>query len=350
MHLTARALRSSVSVVSLAVAAALLATSAQSATTVGPAPALGDVSTQVPQTVMAVSIDGLRSSAIRKLGPARTPTLHRLIAEGASTLNGRTAREQTDTLPNHTSMVTSRRINAARGGHGVTWNDDRLQPATVTESAGEDVDSVFTAVHAAGGTTALFASKAKFGLFERSWDEAVDVFKVDTHNGRLVLRAVADLREHDRDLRFVHLSRPDVVGHRSGFRSAAYLAAVERADTLLGELVAAIEEHGRADETVLVVTSDHGGAGGSHRDPTKLANFRVPFLAWGAGVAVGADLYDLNPDYANPGRRRTGYLTEPPPVRNGALANLVTDLLGVGPVPGSEINADQGLDVGSQEQ
>lgn len=297
-------------------------------------------------SVMAVSVDGLKPWAIRTLGSERAPVLHRLIREGASTLNARTARELTDTLPNHTSMLTSRRIDAARDGHGVTWNDDRRRPRTVHAAAGEHVGSVFSRLGAAGLDSALFASKTKFRLFDRSWPGGIDRFEVREHNGRLVRLVKADLREHGRDFRFVHLSQPDVVGHTKGFRSQAYLEAVAYVDTLLGRLLATLENQGLAERSVLVVTADHGGATASHRDPRKLSNYRIPFLAWGAGVAQGADLYSLNPDYADPGRRRTGYATQPPPVRNGAVANLVTDLLGLSAVGGSELNAEQDLDLG----
>jgi len=83
-----------------------------------PAPAAAAPGAPVTR-VLAVSIDGLRSSAITQLGRAGTPTLHRLMTQGASTLNARTEREMTVTLPNHTGMVTGRRIAASRGGHGV---------------------------------------------------------------------------------------------------------------------------------------------------------------------------------------------------------------------------------------
>lgn len=318
-------------------------TTATTATSTGSG--VGTASSVPVTTVVAVSIDGLRSSALRQLGAQRAPVLHRLVREGATTLNARTAREQTDTLPNHTGMVTSRRINAERGGHGVTWNDDRTDPPTVHAAAGERVESVFSVVGTAARGTGLFASKTKFTLFDRSWGDAVDRFVVREDNGVLVRVVRRDLREHTRAFRFVHLSGPDKVGHRSGWRSAAYLDAVATADALLGRIVATLEGQGLTDRTVLLVTADHGGSDASHRDPTKLANYRVPFLAWGAGVAAGADLYALNSDYADPGRRRTGYATAPPPVRNAALANLVTDLLALGPVPGSEINARQDLDL-----
>lgn len=328
----------------LMLAHSLLAVPAQAAVTVGQGLVASEPVSQVT-TVIVVSVDGLRSRAIRELGPQRAPVLHRLMRDGASTLNARAAREQTETLPNHASMVTSRRIKASRGGHGVTWNDTRLEPRTVHEAAGHRVASVFNKVSASGGQTALFASKQKFTLFKRSWKAAVDRFAVREGNARLVRLVRADLRQHQRAFRFVHLSRPDVVGHRRGFKSSAYLDAVASVDGLLGRIVATIENRGLSSRTVLVITSDHGGTGMSHDDPTKLANYRVPFLAWGAGVAQGADLYELNPDYANPGRRRTRYSEDRQPVRNGMVANLATDLLRLGPVRGSEHNLGQDLDI-----
>ena len=305
----------------------------------------GAVATEVT-TVVAVSVDGLNPAAIRKLGPRGAPTLHRLIREGASTLNARTAREQTETLPNHTSMVTGRRITAAAGGHGVTWNDQRLEPRTVQEAAGHPVSSVFRVVDAPGRRTALFASKQKLSLFQRSWGGAIDRFVVRENNRTLTRTVRRDLAAGARTFRFVHLSKPDVVGHDRGFMSAAYLDAVRDVDALLGRILAGVEQQvDLAGRTVVIVTADHGGRGDGHADAGRLANYRVPFVVWGAGVAPGADLYDLNPDYADPGRRRTSYAAARQPVRNGDLANLVTDVLGLGAVPGSEHDADQELDV-----
>jgi predicted AlkP superfamily pyrophosphatase or phosphodiesterase len=296
--------------------------------------------------VVAVSIDGLNPRAIRELGHRRAPTLHRLRANGAGTLNARTERELTITLPNHTGMVTGRRIDPGHGGHGVTWNDDRLRPLTVQAAAGHPVASVFTVVHAAGRRSAVFASKPKFGLFERSWPHAVDRSVVRARNSRLVRLARRDLARQGRAFTFVHLSLPDIVGHARGFMSPAYLDAVARVDGLVGRLLATVRHDADLRGTTSVVlTSDHGGLGRSHGDPTLRSSFRVPFLVWGRGIADGAGLYRLNPDYADPGTRRTRYSTRRQPVRNGDVANVATGLLGLRDVPGSEHDAEQELDL-----
>jgi predicted AlkP superfamily pyrophosphatase or phosphodiesterase len=296
--------------------------------------------------VLVISVDGLNPRALVLLGRGRTPNLHRLIREGASTLNARTVRERTETLPNHTSMVTGRRVYAPAGGHGVNWNDDRTDPSTVQEAAGGSVASLFSAVHDSGGASAVFASKEKLRLFRRSWPAGVDRIVIRRDNARLVRLAKRDLLSQRRTITFVHLSRPDVVGHRKGYMTAAYLRAVAATDAQVGRFLRALDNHPTlARETTVLLTSDHGGRGKSHSDRTQYVNYRVPFLAWGAGVAAGEDLYALNPDYADPGRTRPAYTNARQPVRNAAVADLALDLLGLPPVPGSTIDADQDLDV-----
>lgn len=298
-------------------------------------------------SVLAISIDGLNPEALRILGRKGTPHLHAFMASGASTLNARTERELTITLPNHTGMVTGRRVEAETGGHGVTWNDDRRRPATVQAAAGERVESVFTSISAAGGSTALFASKTKFSLWRRSWPLAIDKTRIQLDNGLLARAVRRDLRDHDRDFRFVHFSLPDSVGHAKGFMSKPYLRSVKQVDALLGGIVAAVESDPELDAgTAMIVTSDHGGLGPGHSDARRFANYRIAFMVAGPGVAVGADLYELNADDRRaPGARRTTYRQSVQPVRNGELANLTLDLLDLDPVPGSEHNSGLGLDV-----
>lgn len=297
-------------------------------------------------SVLAISVDGLNPAALRRLGRTGAPNLHRLIRQGASTLNARTEQEQTVTLPNHTGMVTGRRIEAATGGHGVNWNDDRRQPGTVQAAAGGPVASVFEVIDEAGGSTAMFASKTKFSLWQRSWPAAIDRAETIERNGALTTALVADLGGAPRAFRFLHLSLPDVVGHAHGFMGSAYLRAVRRADRLVGRVLRVVRDtEALRRHLAVVVTADHGGRGSGHTDPTRLANYRVPFIVRGPGVDRGSDLYALNPDYAAPGRRRTSYDDERQPVRNGAVANLALDLLGLPAVPGSEHDAAQDLDV-----
>jgi hypothetical protein len=297
------------------------------------------------ERVLAISVDALNPVALARLGPAGAPALHRLLGEGAATLNARSEVESTETLPNHTSMVTGRRVLAARGGHGVTWNVHR-PGTTVQRAAGHPVSSVFTVAHRAG-TTALFSAKRKFTIFERSWDRAIDRMVIREGNDLKLMKAArADLVRADRDFTFVHFGHADVVGHARGFLTPAYLKAVRQVDALVGRLLRAIDTHPALTGTAVILTADHGGKRGAtrHDDAATYANYRVPFVVWGPGIAHG-DLYAMNPSFADPGRRRVTYAGEQP-IRNGDLANLALDLLGLDPVPGSKFDVRQVLSVG----
>jgi arylsulfatase A-like enzyme len=270
---------------------------------------------------------------------------HRMMSDGAWTFNARTEVEQTVTLPNHTSMLTSRRIDRTRGGHGVTWDDDRLRPRTVQAAAGHQVASVFSRLQGAGLSTAMFANKTKFSLYQRSWP-AIDRSLILLDQRELRRQAGGDLSDTTRAFTFVHFAAPDLAGHASGWLSPAYLTAVRKTDRQIGRLFSVLfRDPEQRDHTLLVVTSDHGGEGTTHSTASAYADYRIPFLVMGGGVPAGVDLYDLNPTYADPGTTRPGYAAARQPIRNGDVGNLVLDVLGFPALNGSELDAAQDLEV-----
>lgn len=295
----------------------------------------GEPLPQVAPRVLVISIDGLASSVIAK---DRTPAIFRLFVRGAGTPNARTAVELTETLPNHACMITGRRIRANAGGHGVNWNTD------TDELIRPRVSSVFEVVADGGGSSALIAGKDKFDIFRDSWPGSIARFAVEPNMDRSADLVLTELRSTDRDLVFWHLPGPDKAGHAHGWGSEWYRTQVGYADTAVGTVIDAITEDIELRAAVTVIlTSDHGGIDGtrSHLQKRHHQNYTVPFVVWGPGVQAG-DLYGLNPDRHDPGTGRPPY-DGPQPVRNCEVANLATELLGLPPVPGSQLNADQEL-------
>jgi len=102
----------------------------------------------------------------------------------------------------------------------------------------------------------------------------------------LVDQALPTLRGTRNELVFLHFANPDAAGHRIGWMSPPYQEAVREADSCLDRVIDTIADSAVREQTLLVVTSDHGGHQRSHG--TRLdVDQRIPWFAWGAGVKRG---------------------------------------------------------------
>ena len=194
---------------------------------------------------------------------------------GASTLNARTEREMTVTLPNHTGMVTGRRIEAATGGHGVTWNDDRLTPNTVQAAAGHDVASVFTAVDAAGGSTALSRPR-------RSSRCGSAPGPTRSTAPRSTTTTPARRRAHRRPRPGPRLPLPAPLRRptspatpTAGCPSPTCARCARPTPSSDASCRPSNADPARKAGTTILLTSDHGGHGANHDNPRLLDDYRI---------------------------------------------------------------------------
>lgn len=321
--------------------------------------------------VIQISIDGLSGTLLEALVENDTAgdfaSFARLMNEGAGTYNARADYTHTITLPNHTSMLTGRPVARPSGQpntvhHGWTSNGDPSSGQTLHNAGNPNlsyVASVFDVAHDHGLSTALYASKSKFVLFDRSYDAtygAADATGADDGRDKLdryVNTSAAsmhasfliEMAASHYDYVFIHYSTPDDVGHDKGWGSSEWDAAVREIDDQLADIFALIEgDPALAGRTLLILSADHGGTGTDHGDETNAANYRIPFFVWGDGVQAGADLYALNTGVrADPGGGRPSYTTALQPIRNGDGGNLALAALELPAVPGASVNAAQSL-------
>lgn len=308
--------------------------------------------------VVVLSVEGLAPRAINRFGEAGSPAIHRMMDQGASTLNARTEYERTGLLANAVGMLTGRRVKPDRGGHGVGW--DGQPDETVHAAAGRYVSSAFDLVHNFGRRTAYLASDEQLGLVDTTWDEVnggLDPYGADDGRDKIsqyvaaggdwgVVTGLRDLLQNrPAALTVAHFSALDDAGHQFGWMSRGYREALLATDRRIGKILKTIRSAPSLHEhTLVVLTSEHGGIGRDHTDQTRIGNYRVPFLVKGPGVPAGGDLYAMNPGYANPGSERVAY-GGAQPIRNGFVANLATMALGLPALPGSELNVRQDFTV-----
>ena len=228
-----------------------------------------------PQRVILFVLDGLRPDGLQQ---ASTPCIDRLISEGASTYTARTVMPSS-TLPCHTSMF--RGVTPQR--HGITTNTwvPQVRP----------VPSLVDVLHQAGKRTAFFYNWEQLrdladpGSLDRSY------YMNNCHepdgDWELASLAAATLREWTPDFAFVYLGCTDIAGHNHGWMSAEYLAAIGRADAAIGAVLEAVNQ----EETVVIVTSDHGGH--EHTHGTEMdEDMTIPWVIAGPAVPSGRHLQE----------------------------------------------------------
>ena len=227
-----------------------------------------------------ISIDGGRPDLLLR---GDTPVLHAMLYRGSFTFWARTTAESV-TLPSHTSMMTG--VQPTK--HGIQWNADLPLSRPVYPA----YPTLFQIAHKAGLTTAMAAGKSKFatlnvpGSIDHVFLPALD--KADS-NGDVTGPAVDMMARFKPDLLYVHLPSTDNAGHRYGWASPQYMAALHDADTCIGRILAAVDEAGLTGSTFVLVTADHGGAGRGH-GPDDPRSRHIPWIITGPGIRRGLDL------------------------------------------------------------
>jgi hypothetical protein len=338
--------------------------------------------------VIHVSVDGLNASMMQQsIDAGSAPNFKRLQDEGAWTTNARADFTHTNTLPNHTCMFSGRPTLQPEGlpqvrYHGWTTNRVPKVGASLHDMDNPHIGyvaSVFDVVHDAGLSTALYATKDKFILYDQSYDEnngapprgavsprlpsaslgetgprgrdKIDVYYYENDgpprfSATMHERFMSDMAERHFNYVFLHYRDTDTTGHALGWGSGGWMYALRNMDGYLGQILQLVENDATlAGRTAVIVTTDHGGTGFGHDEFLIPGNYTIPILVWGAGVQHG-ELYEMNrATRTDPGESRPDYTEPNQPIRNGDMGNLALSLLGLGPIPGSVINAKQDLRV-----
>lgn len=224
--------------------------------------------------VVLISFDGLRADALQSVWPAA------LRQQGAVSWTARTVLPST-TIPAHTSMVTGRDV----AGHDVRFDDwdpemDRLA-----------LPSIFTRVRGAGGGVVVLITKPKL-RFLVPLEMPVEWLPFPRYRQAAVIATIAERFRRTRPaLLFAHVADPDTSGHLSGWMSPAYLRDVQEIPGLIEGLLGQIRAAGAWDETLVVVTADHGGHGRVH-GTARPEDVTIPWIALGGAARAGVTLVE----------------------------------------------------------
>jgi len=230
-------------------------------------PTLTPTPAPLARRVLILSIDGLRPDAI-SLAPM--PNLTSLMNRAAYTLSAQTVLPSA-TLPAHTSMLSG----LCPSKHGVNWND------YLPENGYANVTDIFDIAHAAGLQTVMVVGKEK--LRQIAEPASIDIFEYINDRDLVITEKLIANFPADFDLLLIHFPTADWMGHVYGWLSGEQLSVLYRADQALGNLLAELEARGLRDETLIIVTADHGGHGTIHGSSLP-EDMTIPWIASGPGI------------------------------------------------------------------
>ena len=232
-----------------------------------PAPTLTPTPPPLATRVLILSIDGLRPDAILA---APMPNLLALMQNSAYTLDAQTVYPSV-TLISHASMLGG----VCPSKHGITWND--YLPANGYAN-GTDL---FDLAHARGLQTVMHVGKEK--LRQITEPSSLDVFTYVNDRDLVVTQRLLDDFPQDFRLLFVHFPLVDGMGHVYGWMSPQQLSVAFRADEALGQILAELDARNLRGETLIIVTSDHGGHDTTHGS-SRPEDMTIPWIASGPGI------------------------------------------------------------------
>ncbi|MEC5143164.1 alkaline phosphatase [Chitinophaga sp. 212800010-3] len=233
------------------------------------------------QHVVVIGIDGLSSGGLMK---ADAPVIHRMIAEGAFKYDARTV------LPSSSSSNWSAMIlGAGPEITGITsngWKPDgkSMKPVVVNK---------------------IGRSPSIFDIIRQQRPDAEQgvVFHWDDY-GRLLQKEMVNEYEHAKSeteaaakfsdyittrkptFAFLHLDHVDGAGHKFGHMTPEYLQSIARADSLVGQVLKAIEQAGMKNNTLVMIVADHGGINKGHGGESA-EEITIPVVYYGRGVKKG---------------------------------------------------------------
>jgi predicted AlkP superfamily pyrophosphatase or phosphodiesterase len=234
--------------------------------------------------VLVIGCDGFGSISFTR---SNTPVLHRLMRSGSYTLHARGVMP-TSSSPNWASMI----MGAGPEQHGVTsndWETNKFDIVPTVVGSGGMFPTIFGVLREQR-PKAWIACVHDWDGFGRLLEARVpDLLENVTNSPATARRAIEVIRQHKPTFLFVHFDAVDHAGHEFGWLSPEYLDAVERMDRLIGDVLQALTDAGIREQTVVIMTADHGGKGKSHGEPT-MVEIEIPFIIAGPGIKAGHEI------------------------------------------------------------
>lgn len=246
--------------------------------------------------VIFIGLDGWGSYSVNK---ADMPHTKQLMSEGSYTLQKRTVLPSSSAV-NWASMF----MGAGPELHGyTTWGSQTPDMPSRELNQNDTFPNMFQLIRE-------IAPEAELGMMSE-WEgikfisdtiALTQYTKASTENGNLHLRdlGLAYIKENKPTFTGIIFDSPDDVGHGAGHDTPEYYEKLAELDGYIGEFIQAAKDAGIYDNTIFIVTSDHGGIDKDHGGKTMM-EMETPFIIAGKGIKATGEFnesmmqYDVAP-------------------------------------------------------
>ncbi|MGW2279451.1 alkaline phosphatase family protein [Streptomyces sp. NPDC001770] len=278
---------------------------ATAALAAGPLAASGARAAARTPKVLVIGLDG---ALLGRIKDADAPNLDALMTGGLTAPSSLYADPLAPTLsgPGWSTIITG------------VWPDKHLvKDNAFTGAAFSRYPDFLTRVETAKPALSTYAvaswAPVTTTIFSAKVDTRVSTPAAEYDTGT-TSRAVAELRDGNRDAVFVHLDNIDHAGHGYGAASTQYLTAVHDADAQVGRIVAAVAARPTyaAEDWLIMVTADHGHTDAGGHGGNSAAERQTFLIAAGAGITAGSVRNDIRmPDVAVSALAHLGVAVDP---------------------------------------
>ncbi|MDR0834363.1 MAG: alkaline phosphatase [Candidatus Symbiothrix sp.] len=236
----------------------------------------------IAKHVVVIGLDGWGAYSLEK---ADMPTVKQLMTGGAYTLKKRSVLPSSSAA-NWASMF----MGAGPELHGYTKWDSKTPELPSRELSHYGMfPTVFGLLRDA-------YPDAEIG-YEYEWDGMQYLVEQQALNfsQEIVNHATQDttiavacdyIRTSKPNLFALIIDEPDHTGHETGHDTPAYYAILHQLDHSIAQVIQATKDAGIYDETIFILTSDHGGINKGHGGKTML-EMETPFIISGKNVKKG---------------------------------------------------------------
>jgi len=229
--------------------------------------------------VIIIGLDGWGSWCMEK---GEAPFIKEMMHEGSWTLNKR-AVLPTISGANWAAMMNGTPVESS----GITNNDpaptfeplfltDHDAQPTIFHLLAEQRPNLETGVICEWGDFLNYADTLCLDFFQR-------IRQASEHPDAIVDASVKYIQAKKPALCFIHIDALDHMGHSYGQGSDEYYAELPLVDDRVRRIVEGVKAAGIYDESIIMVTSDHGHEGTSHGGSSQL-EIQTPFVIWGKGI------------------------------------------------------------------